>query len=253
MGQDRSGRLSSVLPWVLLPALLCVGFGFLFASFQGQVTLQDVFPAFLLSLGLPLIACVIALPLAISTAILLHRRYNRRDSVVIARILDALAAVPPIVAAYASAYLLTRWGMPYSKTMAVLLLIIAFLPRLTTQTLDSLRALPPHAYSAIRAMGSRRISAVYGMLLRQAAGGITNGAILLVLNGLNELALLQIALGLFLSLPSTPVYDILPLGILLRNGVLAGNTALVAIAGFVLFSADILLGYAAKRALGRRA
>ncbi len=159
----------------------------------------------IVSTGLILtVAIVVALPLAVGTAILLAE-FTRRHiwySVLISRSLDVVAAVPSIVFGLFGNALFCKWlGMGYSILAGGLTLALMILPILIRTLETGFRLVPDHYRRSAAALGLSKTRTVISVLLPQAVGGLVVGLVLGIGRVLAETAALLFTSGYVSRLP----------------------------------------------------
>jgi phosphate transport system permease protein len=141
------------------------------------------------------IAVVIAVPLAVTTAIFLNEIGGRLARPV-RFIVDAMSGVPSIVAGlFIYAGLILRFGSDFSGFFAALALSILMLPTVTRTTEEVLRLVPGGLRESSLALGSSEWRTALRVVLPTARAGIVTAVILGMARAIGETAPLLLTSG----------------------------------------------------------
>jgi len=165
-----------------------------------------ILPIIVSTLAILAVAMAVAIPLGLATAILLAE-FTRRDnwfSVVVARSLDVLAAVPSIVfGLFGNAFFCVWLGMGYSILAGGLTLACMVLPILIRSLEAALRAVPDESRFAASALGMSKTRTVLWILLPCASPGLVVGLVLGIGRVLAETAALLFTSGYVDRMPDS--------------------------------------------------
>ncbi len=161
----------------------------------------------ILSSGLILLVClVVSIPLSLGTAIALSERVDRetwfaRD---VRRSLDVLAGVPSIVfGLFGNAFFSITLGLGYSILSGGLTLACMVLPILIRTSEQAIRAVPAEYLYAATALGMKRVSILFRVVLPVAMPAIAAGVVLSIGRALAETAALIFTSGYIARTPGS--------------------------------------------------
>ncbi len=171
-----------------------------------------------------ILTAVIALPVAVATAVYLefyagNTWLNRVLQVNIAN----LAGVPSIVyGLFGLAFFVRFLALDRSIISAALTMALLILPVVIVNTQEAIKAVPPSLAHAAYALGASKWQVVSTVVLPAAVGGILTGTILAVSRALGETApLITVGAWVFIaSLPVSPMdsFTVLPVQIWYWSG-----------------------------------
>lgn len=166
--------------------------------------------AFMGSLYMMLIVILLAVPVAVASAIYLEEFAPRNRITDLVEVnINNLAAVPSIVFGLLGAAVFINWfKMPLSAPLVGgLVLSLMTLPTVIIATRAALKAVPPSIRQAALGLGASRVQTIFHHVLPLALPGILTGAIIGVAQALGETApLLLIGMSAFVAnIPATPL------------------------------------------------
>ena len=153
----------------------------------------------MIATGLILLVCMaIAIPLSLGTAIALTEQVGRESffSRNVRRSLDVLAGVPSIVfGLFGNAFFSITLGLGYSILSGGLTLACMVLPILIRTSEQAITAVPSEYRDAAAALGLRRTSILFRVVLPAAAPALVAGVVLSIGRALAETAALIFTSG----------------------------------------------------------
>jgi len=158
---------------------------------------------------LVLMACAMALPVGVLTAIYLTEFAPRGVAVPIQVVIDVLAGLPTIVIGI-FVYALLVIGHTQSGIAGAFALAIIMLPLIARATQEVLLLVPSTLREASLALGVRRWRTVLGVILPTSVGGILTGTVLAVARAAGETAPLLFTSSIFANTVQTDVTKPLP-------------------------------------------
>jgi phosphate transport system permease protein len=158
---------------------------------------------------LVLMACAMALPVGVLTAIYLTEFAPRGVAVPIQVVIDVLAGLPTIVIGI-FVYALLVIGHTQSGIAGAFALAIIMLPLIARATQEVLLLVPSTLREASLALGVRRWRTVLGVILPSSVGGILTGTVLAVARAAGETAPLLFTSSIFANTVQTDVTKPLP-------------------------------------------
>lgn len=189
------------IPAVLIP-LACLGY----LCYRGLPAIQtllldvsdpvtsftnnnDVLPAIAGSLSLGLLACLIALPLAIALAIRDRLSKSVIGASLMRHLLTMFQSVPPLVYGLCGLAVLVHFlGLGISLAAGTLILALIILPVLTLNTIDALERVPVEYTDAARALGMSAGQIVWHVWRPHAWRSLLTGMFLAMARTLSETA-----------------------------------------------------------------
>jgi phosphate transport system permease protein len=158
---------------------------------------------------LVVMACAMALPVGVLTAIYLTEFAPRRLAIPIQVVIDVLAGLPTIVIGI-FVYALLVIGHTQSGIAGAFALAIIMLPLVARATQEVLLLVPSTLREASLALGVRRWRTVLGVILPSSVGGILTGTVLAVARAAGETAPLLFTSSIFANSVQTDVTKALP-------------------------------------------
>jgi len=158
---------------------------------------------------LVLMACAMALPVGVLTAIYLTEFAPPGIAVPIQVVIDVLAGLPTIVIGI-FVYALLVIGHTQSGIAGAFALAIIMLPLIARATQEVLLLVPSTLREASLALGVRRWRTVLGVILPTSVGGILTGTVLAVARAAGETAPLLFTSSIFANSVQTDVTKPLP-------------------------------------------
>ncbi|WP_184303252.1 phosphate ABC transporter permease PstA [Aporhodopirellula rubra] len=199
-----------VLIWILadiaIRGLAEVNFGFLIEDVQDAGRVGGIGPI-ILSTGLILLVClVVAVPLSFGTAIALTERLDKESWFArnVRRSLDVLAGVPSIVfGLFGNAFFAIALGLGYSILSGGLTLACMVLPILIRTSEQAIRAVPAEYRYAAAALGMKRTTILFRVVLPVAMPALAAGVVLSIGRALAETAALIFTSGYVARTPES--------------------------------------------------
>ena len=158
---------------------------------------------------LVLMACAMALPVGVLTAIYLTEFAPPGIAVPIQVVIDVLAGLPTIVIGI-FVYALLVIGHTQSGIAGAFALAIIMLPLIARATQEVLLLVPSTLREASLALGVRRWRTVLGVILPSSVGGILTGTVLAVARAAGETAPLLFTSSIFANTVQTDITKPLP-------------------------------------------
>lgn len=199
---SAAGLVITILIWILVDiavrGMAEVDIAFLVEGVQNAGREGGIGPI-ILSTGLILSVCLaIAIPLSFGTAIALTERVGEETwfALNVRRSLDVLAGVPSIVfGLFGNAFFAITLGLGYSILSGGLTLACMVLPILIRTSEQAIVAVPAEYRYAAAALGMKRTSILFRIVLPVAAPALAAGVILSVGRALAETAALLFTSG----------------------------------------------------------
>ena len=158
---------------------------------------------------LVLMACAMALPVGVLTAIYLTEFAPPGIAVPIQVVIDVLAGLPTIVIGI-FVYALLVIGHTQSGIAGAFALAIIMLPLIARATQEVLLLVPSTLREASLALGVRRWRTVLGVILPSSVGGVLTGTVLAVARAAGETAPLLFTSSIFANTVQTDITKPLP-------------------------------------------
>ena len=158
---------------------------------------------------LVLMACAMALPVGVLTAIYLTEFAPPGIAVPIQVVIDVLAGLPTIVIGI-FVYALLVIGHTQTGIAGAFALAIIMLPLIARATQEVLLLVPSTLREASLALGVRRWRTVLGVILPSSVGGILTGTVLAVARAAGETAPLLFTSSIFANTVQTDITKPLP-------------------------------------------
>ncbi|KAA5539771.1 phosphate ABC transporter permease PstA [Roseiconus nitratireducens] len=192
------GLLIWILTDIAVRGLAEIDFGFLISDMQNAGREGGIGPI-ILSTGLILLVClVVSIPLSFGTAIALTERIGQETGFAcnVRRSLDVLAGVPSIVfGLFGNAFFAITLGLGYSILSGGLTLACMVLPILIRTSEQALRAVPAEYQYAAAALGMKRTTILFRVVLPVAMPALAAGVVLSIGRALAETAALLFTSG----------------------------------------------------------
>ena len=193
--------LIAVVFYILKNGVGKLSWQLLFGEYTGSAV--SIFPAFIGTLRLIVIAVLIAVPVGIFSAVYLVEYMNNKGKLVkVIRIAaETLAGIPSIVYGLFGYLIFVRtfkWG--YSLLGGGITLAIMILPVIIRSTEESLLAVPDGFREGSLALGAGKVRTIFRIVLPSAASGIVTAVILAVGRIISESAVLILTLGMVVNL-----------------------------------------------------
>ena len=199
--------LVAVIAYVLVGGVGDLSWQLLFGAYRGDRV--SIFPAFVGTLELVLIAVLIAVPIGIGSAVYLVEYMNNRGKLVkVIRVAtETLAGIPSIVyGLFGYLVFVVGLGWGYSLLGGGITLAVMILPVIVRSTEESLLAVPDGYREGAYALGASKVRTIFRVVLPSAAPGIVTAMILAVGRVVSESAVLILTVGMVVNLvPVTPM------------------------------------------------
>lgn len=188
---------------VLKTGLPVVNLHFLLDNPRDMGRAGGIFPTFVGTFLLPLVAIAFALPLGVGTAVYLTE-YTRETRIthIIRFGTDCLAGIPSIIfGLFGFIFFVVSLGMGWSLLSGGLTLAIMVLPTIIRTSEEAIRAVP-YAYREVSfSLGATRWETVLKVVLPNALPGIVTGVMLSIGRSIGETAAVIFTAGSSLRLP----------------------------------------------------
>jgi phosphate transport system permease protein len=168
----------------------------------GDVPKMNVVPLFLGTLRVTVLALLIAVPLAILSAIYVSHYAPPRLREVLKPAIELLASIPSVVLGFFSLIVVATvvqdvFGMTYrlNALVAAIGLSLAIVPLVFTISEDAIRAVPKELEAAALALGARKHQVVLRVVLPAALPGIAAAVILGLGRAIGETMVVLMASG----------------------------------------------------------
>ena len=199
--------LVAVIAYVLVGGVGDLSWQLLFGAYRGDRV--SIFPAFVGTLELVLIAVLIAVPIGIGSAVYLVEYMNNKGKLVkVIRVAtETLAGIPSIVyGLFGYLVFVVGLGWGYSLLGGGITLAVMILPVIVRSTEESLLAVPDGYREGAYALGASKVRTIFRVVLPSAAPGIVTAMILAVGRVVSESAVLILTVGMVVNLvPVTPM------------------------------------------------
>ncbi len=199
--------LVAVIAYVLVGGVGGLSWQLLFGAYRGDRV--SIFPAFVGTLELVLIAVLIAVPIGIGSAVYLVEYMNNKGKLVkVIRVAtETLAGIPSIVyGLFGYLVFVVGLGWGYSLLGGGITLAVMILPVIVRSTEESLLAVPDGYREGAYALGASKVRTIFRVVLPSAAPGIVTAMILAVGRVVSESAVLILTVGMVVNLvPVTPM------------------------------------------------
>ena len=162
----------------------------------------SIFPAFVGTIELILISCLIAMPIGIASAIFLSEYTGSKSRIVrVIRIAtETLAGIPSIVyGLFGYLVFVVALGWGYSILGGGLTLAVMILPVIVRSTEESLLSVPAGYREGAYARGTDKVRTIFKVVLPSAAGGIVTAVILAIGRVVSESAVLILTVGMVVN------------------------------------------------------
>ena len=168
----------------------------------GDVPKMNVVPLFLGTLRVTVLAMLIAVPLAILSAIYVSHYAPRRLRELLKPAIELLASIPSVVLGFFSLIVVATvvqdvFGLTYrlNALVAAIGLSLAIVPLVFTISEDAIRAVPKELEAAALALGARKHQVVLRVVLPAALPGIAAAVILGLGRAIGETMVVLMASG----------------------------------------------------------
>ncbi|MFF2483953.1 phosphate ABC transporter permease subunit PstC [Paenibacillus sp. NPDC058071] len=211
-----------------------------------------------------LIACIVAIPLGLASAIYLSEYAPKRVRKIVKPILEVLAGVPTIVYGYFALSLITPLirqlfdgAGVFNALSAGIVVGIMIIPMVCSLSEDAMSAVPRSLRDGAYALGATRLEVALKIVVPAAFSGIVASAVLAFSRAIGETMIVTVAAGATPTLTANPLDSIqtmtayivqVSLGDTPHGTVEYGTIFAVGMTLFVItFLLNILAQYVAKR------
>jgi len=173
-----------------------------FITVQGQ---SGIFAALFTTILLMISTLILAIPLALATAIYLNEYANKRSFLtkLIRFVINLLASTPSIVFGIFGLSVFIIWfRMPMSILTSSITMAIVVIPMLTSNFEDALNQVPDSYKEAAASLGQTKAQIIFKVVIPYAAEGIITGIILAMAKIIGETAPVYLTLGTAIRMPS---------------------------------------------------
>ena len=191
--------LAAIIIFVLIRGLPFVNMQLLLGDYGKYPSIK---PALIGTLYLVIIACALAAPIGIGSAIFLAEYMSKTNRFVkIIRVAtETLAGIPSIVyGIFGYLVFVVALGLSYSLIGGGITLAIMILPVIVRSTEESLLAVPLSLREGSFALGSSKVRTIFSVVLPCAASGIVTSLILAIGRVLSESAVLILTIGMVVN------------------------------------------------------
>jgi phosphate transport system permease protein len=223
-----------------------------------------VLPLLAGTLLITVIACIVAMPIGLASAIYLSEYAPRRVRSIIKPILEVLAGVPTIVYGYFALSFMTpivRTIFPetgiFNALSAGIVVGIMIIPMVTSLSEDAMNAVPKSLRDGAYALGATRFESALKIVLPAALSGIVASFVLAFSRAVGETMIVTVAAGATPNLTVNPLESIqtmtayivqVSLGDTQRGSIEYGSIFAVGMALFAItFLLNLLAQYAARK------
>ncbi|MBW7476652.1 phosphate ABC transporter permease subunit PstC [Paenibacillus oenotherae] len=162
-----------------------------------------------------IIACIVAIPLGLASAIYLSEYAHKRVRKIIKPILEVLAGVPTIVYGYFALSLITpliRGIFPdtgvFNALSAGIVVGIMIIPMVCSLSEDAMSAVPRSLRDGAYALGATRFEVALKIVVPAALSGIVASAVLAFSRAIGETMIVTVAAGATPKLTADPLESI---------------------------------------------
>ncbi len=237
------GRAARVFA-VLLVCALPLAYLALFLPNCAGAAFADALVSLGVSFLLAIAAQLFIAPLSLCYAFSLFALSPSPRKRILMRVTHFLNGIPPVACALAILAPALALGGGPSVFIAVLSLAAACLPRACSMQAQALGDVPDRYLLACVSLGATRAEATRGIVLRHARRPMIAACLVLLATAMDQLALMQLALGLIPGL--FPATGALPLPSLLLSASASGDTSTAAFCALLLLGAGMAFSLAAR-------
>lgn len=172
-----------------------ITFDFLFGTEEFSLSLM---PAFVGTVSVIIIACLVAIPIGIATAIFLAEYTNSKSKIVkfIRVSTETLAGIPSIVyGLFGYILFVQKLKLGYTILGGGLTIAIMILPLIVRNTEESLLSVPQSYRDGPYALGASKVRTIFKVILPSASSGIVTAVILAIGRVISESAVLLLTIG----------------------------------------------------------
>jgi len=187
---------------VIVRGLMGLKFIDAFVSVNGQA---GIFAALFTTILLIIATLVLAIPLALATALYLNQyaRPKAFSTKCIRFIINLLASTPSIVfGIFGLSVFILLFKMPLSILASALTMAIVVIPMLTVNFEDAISQVPPAYMEAAASLGQTKAEIIFKIILPSAKERLVTGGILAVAKIIGETAPIYLTLGTAIRMPA---------------------------------------------------
>lgn len=197
------------------------------------------------SFAVTLLAGIVALPLALVSAVAITEMLPPRVNQLIQPVIELLVGVPSVVYGYVGlTVIVPRLGRLFGGTgfgilAATCVLFLMVLPTMTSMTIDNLRQVPKQYRLASAGLGATRWQTITRVVIPSAKGGILTAMIFGMARAFGEALAVQMVIGNAAVMPHGLMSSAATLTSVLTTGI--GNTVMGTTSNNALWSLALIL------------
>lgn len=191
--------LIGIIAYVLIDGVSKITLDLLFGDYSST---PSILPAFVGTLELVGIACIIAIPIGIACAVfLVEYTHNKGAFVHIVQVAcETLAGIPSIVyGLFGYLIFVVAFGWGYSILGGGITLAIMILPTIVRSTQESLLSVHSSLREGAYALGTSKVKTIFSIVLPSASSGIITSMILAIGRVVSESAVLILTVGMVVN------------------------------------------------------
>ena len=263
--QEWGGRLVSCLAIFLIGGLVITLFGFLIDKGLALFTADNfslgefltstdwrpshhhygALPMIATSFAVTVLAGILALPLALVSAIAITELLPNWVYRVLQPVIELLVGIPSVVYGYVGLTVIVPQlgrlfgGTGFGILAATAVLFLMILPTMTSMTIDNLRMVPKQYRLASAGLGATRWQTISRVVIPSAKGGILTAMVFGMARAFGEALAVQMVIGNAAILPKSLTSSSATLTSVLTTGI--GNTVMGTMSNNALWSLALLL------------
>lgn len=214
-------------------------------DWQPSHHLYGALPMIATSFAVTLLSGIIALPLALVSAVAITEMLPKRANQFIQPVIELLVGIPSVVYGYVGlTVIVPRLGQFFGGTgfgilAATCVLFLMALPTMTSMTIDNFRRVPKEYRLASAGLGATRWQTITRVVLPSAKGGILTAMIFGMARAFGEALAVQMVIGNAAVMPEGLMSSAATLTSVLTTGI--GNTVMGTISNNALWSLALIL------------
>ena len=214
-------------------------------NWQPSHHLYGALPMIVTSFAVTLLAGIVALPLALVSAVAITEMLPPRVNQLIQPVIELLVGVPSVVYGYVGlTVIVPRLGRLFGGTgfgilAATCVLFLMVLPTMTSMTIDNLRQVPKQYRLASAGLGATRWQTIIRVVIPSAKGGILTAMIFGMARAFGEALAVQMVIGNAAVMPHGLMSSAATLTSVLTTGI--GNTVMGTTSNNALWSLALIL------------
>ena len=246
--QDWRGKIISYLAIIVIGGLVATILIFLTSKGLALFTKNGYSLGKFLSVtsfAVTLLAGIVALPLALVSAVAITEMLPPRVNQLIQPVIELLVGVPSVVYGYVGlTVIVPRLGRLFGGTgfgilAATCVLFLMVLPTMTSMTIDNLRQVPKQYRLASAGLGATRWQTIIRVVIPSAKGGILTAMIFGMARAFGEALAVQMVIGNAAVMPHGLMSSAATLTSVLTTGI--GNTVMGTTSNNALWSLALIL------------